>query len=375
MENSSQKSQDSIKPIRLIIAGGGTGGHIFPAIAIADAIKVIQPDAQILFIGSKGKMEMEKVPEAGYQIEGLEIAGFNRTSVLKNISLPYKLIKSFWQVKKIFSSFHPDAAIGVGGYSSFPVLRYAQLMGIKTFIHESNSFAGKSNKLIGKRADHVFVAFDNMEMFFPTSKIMVTGNPVRKDIAESTYSKVEACKYFGLNPAKKCLLIIGGSLGAKSINDEILFRLKEFRDQGIELLWQTGKNNAAYYLQNAADFKNVKVQEFIKEMAKAYAVADVVISRSGAMAVTELVITGKPAVFVPYPFASEDHQTSNALNLVKKEAACLVKDKEVPKKLYEVVIQLLDDPYKQDVFKSNLRPLALKNAAEVIAETILKNMN
>ena len=375
MKNSTQKSQDSKKPIRLIIAGGGTGGHIFPAIAIADAIKVIQPDAEILFIGSKGKMEMEKVPEAGYQIEGLEIAGFNRISVLKNISLPYKLIKSFWQVKKIFSSFHPDAAIGVGGYSSFPVLRYAQLMGIKTFIHESNSFAGKSNKLIGKRADHVFVAFDNMEMFFPASKIMVTGNPVRKDIAESTYSKVEACKYFGLNPAKKCLLIIGGSLGAKSINDEILFRLKEFRDQGIELLWQTGKNNAAYYLQNAADFKNVKVQEFIKEMAKAYAVADVVISRSGAMAVTELVITGKPAVFVPYPFASEDHQTSNALNLVKKEAACLVKDKEVPKKLYEVVIQLLDDPYKQDVFKSNLRPLALKNAAEVIAETILKNMN
>ena len=358
-----------------IIAGGGTGGHIFPAIAIANAIKQLLPDAQILFVGAKGKMEMEKVPQAGYKIEGLDIAGFNRSSLIKNIALPYKLIKSFFQVKKIINSFKPDAVIGVGGYSSFPVLRYAQTKGIATFIHESNSFAGKSNMLLAKKATMVFVASDGMEKFFPADKIVITGNPVRKQIAESTVTKKEALQFFGLDENKKTLFVVGGSLGARSINDVIASHLYDVETLNIQLIWQTGKNNAAAYIQKAKAFKNVWVSEFIKEMEMAYAAADVVISRSGAMAVTELCVSDKAVVFVPFPHAAEDHQTSNARNLVEKNAALMVKDDEVQSKLFPVATNLLFDEVQQEKLRQNIRVLAVSNADEIIAKEIIKTIN
>lgn len=359
----------------IIIAGGGTGGHIFPAIAIANALKQLHPEIEILFVGAKGKMEMEKVPQAGYRIEGIDIAGFNRSSLIKNIALPFKLIKSFFQVKKIINSFKPIAVIGVGGYSSFPVLRYAQSKGIATFIHESNSFAGKTNIMLGKKATMIFVAADGMEKFFPPEKIVVTGNPVRKQIADSTVTRSEALQFFGLDENKKTLFVVGGSLGAKSINDVIASHLYDVETLNIQLIWQTGKNNAAAYIQKAKVFQNVWVSEFIKEMEMAYAAADTVVSRAGAMAVTELCVSDKAVVFVPYPHAAEDHQTSNAKSLVDKNAALMVKDEEVQSKLFPVVSNLLFDDAMQEKLRQNIRMLAVSNADEIIAKEISKTIS
>ena len=362
------------EPVKIIIAGGGTGGHIFPAIAIANAIKQIEPKADILFVGAKGKMEMEKVPQAGYRIKGIDIAGFNRSSLIKNIGLPLKLITSFFQVRKIINAFKPVAVIGVGGYSTFPVLRYAQAKGIKTFIHESNSFAGKSNILLGKKATMVFVASEGMERFFPKDKILITGNPVRKAIAESNIEKSIALQFFGLDAAKKTLLVVGGSLGAKSINEVIAVHLQDIENLNVQLIWQTGKNNSQAYISKAKGFKNVWANEFIKEMEMAYAAADVVISRSGAMSVTELCVSEKAVVFVPFPHAAEDHQTSNAKSLVDKNAALMVKDADAPAKLFSVVIDLLFDEAKQQELRQNIRLLAVSNADEIVALEILKNI-
>ncbi|HEX3024411.1 MAG TPA: undecaprenyldiphospho-muramoylpentapeptide beta-N-acetylglucosaminyltransferase [Chitinophagaceae bacterium] len=359
----------------IIIAGGGTGGHIFPAIAIANAIKQLQPNIEILFVGANGKMEMEKVPQAGYRIKGIDIAGFNRSSLIKNIGLPFKLIKSFFQVRKIINSFKPVAVIGVGGYSSFPVLKYAQSKNIKTFIHESNSFAGKSNIMLAKNATMIFVASDGMQKFFPKDKIVVTGNPVRKSIAESKITKSEAINFFGLDENKKTLFVVGGSLGAKSINDVIAAHLSEIEKLNVQLIWQIGKNNSAAYLNNAKEFKNVFASEFIKEMEMAYAAADTVISRSGAMSVTELCVSGKAVVFVPFPHAAEDHQTSNAKNLVDKNAALMVKDSEAKEKLFSVAIELLFDDAMQQQLKQNIKLLAVNNADEIIAEEIVLSIS
>ena len=317
------------EPVKMIIAGGGTGGHIFPAIAIANAIKQLQTGVDILFVGAKGKMEMEKVPQAGYRIKGIDIAGFNRSSLIKNLGLPFKLIKSFFEVRKIINAFKPVAVIGVGGYSTFPVLRYAQSKGIKTFIHESNSFAGKSNILLGKKATMIFVASEGMEKFFPNDKIVVTGNPVRKAIVESNIERNEAVRFFGLDETKKTLMVVGGSLGAKSINEVIAAHLLDIENLQVQLIWQTGKNNSSAYISKAVGYKNVWANEFIKEMEIAYAAADVVISRAGAMSVTELCVSEKAVVFVPFPHAAEDHQTSNAKNLVDKDAALMVQDSSV----------------------------------------------
>ena len=362
------------EPVKMIIAGGGTGGHIFPAIAIANAIKQLQPGVDILFVGAKGKMEMEKVPQAGYRIKGIDIAGFNRSSLIKNLGLPFKLIKSFFEVRKIINAFKPVAVIGVGGYSTFPVLRYAQSKGIKTFIHESNSFAGKSNILLGKKATMIFVASEGMEKFFPNDKIVVTGNPVRKAIVESNIERNEAVRFFGLDETKKTLMVVGGSLGAKSINEVIAAHLLDIENLQVQLIWQTGKNNSSAYISKAVGYKNVWANEFIKEMEIAYAAADVVISRAGAMSVTELCVSEKAVVFVPFPHAAEDHQTSNAKSLVDKNAALMVKDADAKRNLFSVAIDLLFDESKQRELRQNIRLLAVSNADEIIALEILKNI-
>jgi len=360
---------------RLIIAGGGTGGHIFPAIAIANAIKKLAPQTEILFVGAQGKMEMEKVPQAGYQIKGLDIAGFNRSSLIKNIALPYKLVKSFFEVAAIFKKFKPTGVIGVGGYSSFPVLRYAQSKGIPTFIHESNSFAGKSNILLGKKATQVFTATEGMEKFFPAEKILVTGNPVRQSITAVKVSKEQALAFFGFNAGQKVVLSMGGSLGAKSINEAIDKDIDLFEQHNLQLIWQTGKPYKEKSIERARGKTNVFVNEFISNMEYAYAAADIVISRSGAMAISELCVVQKPVLFVPYPFAAEDHQTVNAKTLVNQQAAQMIKDNEALQMLVPSVITLSKDNTAQETLKQNIGKLAVNNADVRIAEAILECLN
>jgi len=356
----------------VIIAGGGTGGHIFPAIAIANALKKIDEKIEILFVGAKGKMEMEKVPEAGYKIEGLDIAGFNRSSLIKNVGLPFKLAKSFLQVRSIVKRFKPDAVIGVGGYSSYPVLRVAQAKRIPTFIHESNSFAGKSNIMLGKNATKVFTGTDGMEKFFPKEKIMVTGNPVRKSITDASVSRREGINFFSLDEAKTTVLVVGGSLGAKSINEAIDKGLDLLLDAGLQIIWQTGKPYAEKGKQRAVGKQGVWVNEFITQMEYAYAAADIVVARAGAMTVAELCVAKKPVLFVPYPFAAEDHQTVNAMALIKKNAALMVKDTEAMQKLVFMTIELAKDKGKQEELESNISKLAITNADKIIADEILK---
>ena len=359
------------KKVRIIIAGGGTGGHIFPAIAIANAIRKLLPEADFLFVGAKGKMEMEKVPQAGFNIVGLTIAGFNRSSLIKNIGLPYKLLKSFLQVKQVFKTFNPDAVIGVGGYSSFPVLRFAQSRGIMTFIHESNSFAGKANIFLAKRATKIFVATDGMEKFFPASKIMVTGNPVRQSIASHSISKEVALAQFGLSAEKKTVLSIGGSLGAKSINEAISKHIDLFETNNLQLIWQTGKPFFDEAIKHCKGKQHIYVNDFIMQMEYAYAAADMVISRSGAMAIAELCLVKKPVIFVPFPFAAEDHQTANAQNLVNKDAAMMISNNQALDKLVPAVISLSENDALRASLENNIGRLGKANADMIIAEEIL----
>ena len=356
---------------KIIIAGGGTGGHIFPAIAIANALKILDSSIDILFIGAKGKMEMEKIPQAGYSIVGLDITGFNRSSLIKNIGLPFKLLKSFFQVRNIFNSFKPTAVIGVGGYSTFPVLRFAQSKCIPTFIHESNSFAGKSNIMLGKNANKIFVAGKGMEQFFPKDKIVITGNPIRKTIAQSTVSTSEGVTFFGLDINKKTILAVGGSLGAKSINEALANHIDEFEKNNLQLIWQTGTTTFQEYKTIAEGRKNIWCNAFIKEMEMAYAAADIIISRAGAMAVAEICVAAKPTVFVPFPLAAEDHQTINAMYLVNQQAALMVNDSEAKKELVSIVIALSKDEAQQKVLSKNCQSLAVVNADEMIAKQIL----
>ena len=360
---------------KIIIAGGGTGGHIFPAIAIANALKKIDPAIGILFVGAKGKMEMEKVPQAGYKIEGIDIAGFNRSSLIKNVGLPFKLMKSFFQVRKIVGQFGPDAVVGVGGYSSFPVLRYAQAKRIPTFIHESNSFAGKSNILLGKKATNIFVAVEGMEKFFPKDKLIVTGNPVRTAIANSTVSKEQALQFFKLDSARKTVLATGGSLGAKGINEAIAEHIDEFEQAGVQLIWQTGKPFSGAAKQLAAGRRNIWTNDFISQMEFAYAAADVVISRAGAMAIAELSVLKKPVIFVPFPFAAEDHQTVNAKTLESKNAGLMVVDKEAKEKLVSAAIALAKDEQRQNLLKTEIGKLGIGDADKRIAEEVLRHID
>jgi UDP-N-acetylglucosamine--N-acetylmuramyl-(pentapeptide) pyrophosphoryl-undecaprenol N-acetylglucosamine transferase len=359
---------------KIVIAGGGTGGHIFPAIAIAQAIKKIDAGTEFLFVGANGKMEMEKVPQAGFKIEGLDIAGFNRSALLKNISLPYKLVSSFLKVRQIFKTFEPDAAIGVGGYSSFPVLRWAQHKDIPSFIHESNSFAGKANIMLGKKATGVFVATDGMEKFFPPEKITVSGNPVRKSIVQSDITRDQAIISFGLNPAKKTILVVGGSLGAKSINEAIDGGLHKLTAEGFQVIWQTGKPFVKRAREAAYGVPGVWVNEFITEMEIAYAAADLIVSRAGAMAIAEICVVKKPAIFVPYPFAAEDHQTANAKKMESKNAGLLVEDGHAVATLIPVITALMKDEERMEKMKKNLTAMSITNADEIIAQSILLKM-
>lgn len=358
---------------RIIIAGGGTGGHIFPALAIAAALKEKQPGTEILFVGAKGKMEMEKIPEAGYKIIGLTIAGYNRSSLIKNISLPFKLAQSFLQVTGILRKFKPDAVIGVGGYSSFPVLRLAQTRGIPTFVHESNSLPGKSNIILGKRATKIFVANDGMEKYFPANKTVITGNPVRSIFFEKI-SKQDALIFFGLKPDVKTIFIMGGSLGAKSINETIDKNIEAFKKNNLQLIWQTGKSFAGQAAKAEEEKNNIWTNAFITRMEYAYAAADIVVARAGAMTIAELAVAGKAAVFVPYPFASEDHQAENALALVRKEAAIMVRDADVQKHLMNTLLTLVNDEKKIHELEANILKTANEHADEAIVNEILKTI-
>jgi len=357
---------------RFIISGGGTGGHIFPAIAIARAIQQLDAAAEILFVGALGKMEMEKVPEAGFAIKGITIAGFNRSKLFDNWKLPFQLLKSFWQVKTIFSEFRPDAAIGVGGYASFPVVRYAQFKGIDNYIHESNSFAGKANIWLGKKATAVFVGTKGMERFFPAHKLIVSGNPVRQEIEFPTETKASALQFFGLSAALPVVLIMGGSLGARSINDAIASRLENLAPQ-VQIIWQTGKNNSKRYLELASGYTNVYVSEFIARMDLAYLAADMIVSRSGAMSVAEICMSGKPAILVPYPLAAEDHQTANAAYLSNQNAAILIADASADEKLVPQILTLSSDKDMQTTMGAKVTSLAIHQAGKTIAQFILTN--
>jgi len=359
--------------LRVIIAGGGTGGHIFPAVAVGHALQRLRPGTQLLFVGARGKMEMEKVPQEGFEIIGLDIVGFNRSSIWKNISLPIKLLRSRLQARGIITNFSPHAIVGVGGYASFPVLNAGQAMNIPTLIQEQNSYAGRSNKILGRRARAVCVAYKNMEQFFPKERIILTGNPVRKNISDMCGTSEESKDKFGLRPGVKTILVIGGSLGAKSINETIDARLDELMKEDVQLIWQTGKPYYEQARNRAMPYSDkVKVLDFISNMDVAYCAADVVISRAGALAIAELCIAAKPVIFVPYPFAAEDHQTSNAMALVSHDAALLVKDNDVKTDLIKKLKTLLSDNTMQEVMSTNLKAMAIRDADERIASKVIE---
>ncbi len=359
--------------MRVIISGGGTGGHIFPAIAIANAIKAKTREVEFLFVGADNRMEMEKVPEAGYEIVGLPIIGIQRSLSLKNLKIPFKLMASLKKAKQIIKEFKPDVAVGVGGYASGPLLYMANKLKIPTLIQEQNSYAGLTNKLLSKKAACICVAYDGMETFFPKEKIIKTGNPVRAEMVKIRGKEEEARLYFGLEKGKKTLLIVGGSLGAWAINEAIEGALQDLRRAGIQLVWQTGK---AFY-KRAQDAvkgieKEVKVHEFIKPMDLAYAASDLVVSRAGAMAVSELMLVHKPVIFVPLPTAAEDHQTKNAEVLVKKNAALMVENAKAKSELGEKVIKLLKDKEYLNKMSEQMRQLGINNAADRIADEVIK---
>ncbi len=359
--------------MKIIISGGGTGGHIYPAIAIANQLKSIDPATQILFVGAEGKMEMEKVPKAGYQIIGLPIVGIQRSLSVSNLLFPVKLIRSLLKAREVVKNFEPDVAVGVGGFASGPLLMIASLMGVPTLIQEQNSHAGITNKLLAKRAKKVCVAYPNMETFFPPNKIKFTGNPVRKDILDIGNKQQVAYSHFGLNPNIKTLLVIGGSLGAKTINESIEAGLETIVKAGYQILWQTGKPYFEKAKKAATIFQtNVVVFDFIYEMDLAYAAADVVVSRAGALSVSELCLVSKPAILVPFPYAAEDHQTQNAMSLVNQNAALIVKDQDAKNQLVTAILALLVDIKKQQELSKNIRTFAKPNAAQEIAEEVIK---
>jgi UDP-N-acetylglucosamine--N-acetylmuramyl-(pentapeptide) pyrophosphoryl-undecaprenol N-acetylglucosamine transferase len=357
--------------MRFIISGGGTGGHIYPAIAIAEAIKKQMPEAEFLFIGAKGKMEMEKVPQAGYKIEGLWISGFQRKELWKNISLPFKILFSMIKVWGIISKFKPDAVIGVGGYASGVALKVAGWRKIPTLIHEQNSFAGKTNQLLAKSATKICVAYDGMERFFPKEKLILTGNPVRQDILDISSKKEEGLKHYGFSTDKKVIMVTGGSLGAKTINESIGNNLQQLAEANVQIIWQVGKFYFETYSPIAAGRPAVKVLGFIDRMDLAYAAADLVIARAGALTISELCASGKAAILIPSPNVAEDHQTANAISLVKKDAAVLVKDAEAREILIAKALDLLGDNDKIKELETNIKKLAMPDAAERIAKECL----
>lgn len=361
--------------LRIIISGGGTGGHIFPAISIANAIKQLEPTANILFVGALGRMEMQRVPDAGYDIKGLPVCGFDRKHLWKNIKVLYKLWQSRRLAKAIIKEFKPNAAVGVGGYASGPTLNQCASLGVPYLIQEQNSYAGVTNKLLAKRASKICVAYEGMDRFFPRDKIILTGNPVRQNILQNNISKADARKAFQLDPEKKTILIIGGSLGARTINESILQHLSDIRNSDVQFIWQTGKvykEAIAKRLEGKEPLANLHVTDFISDMASAYAAADMVISRAGASSISEFCLLGMPVILVPSPNVAEDHQTKNALALVNKQAAVYVKDAEAPEKLINTALSIVNDESKLNELHQNILGMALKNSAERIAEEVLK---
>lgn len=362
--------------LRVIISGGGTGGHIFPAVSIANEIKAKRPDAKILFVGAEGRMEMQRVPAAGYPIKGLPIAGFNRKNLLKNIPVLFKIMESRRMARRILRDFRPQVAVGVGGYASGPTLNVAESMGIPTLLQEQNSYAGVTNKLLAKKARKICVAYDGMSRFFPADKILFTGNPVRQNLLEGTVQKDDAVRSFGLVPGKRTILVIGGSLGARTLNESILGNLPLVKQQNnVQFVWQTGK----YYssaIKEELDRRgcpdNLKVMDFIADMKQAYAAADLVISRAGAGSISEFCLLGKPVILVPSPNVAEDHQTKNALALVQKNAALYVPDTEARRSLLPLAINTVADHEKLESLSRNIIQLARPNAASDIADEVIK---
>ncbi|KAA0990220.1 undecaprenyldiphospho-muramoylpentapeptide beta-N-acetylglucosaminyltransferase [Dyadobacter aurulentus] len=361
-------------PRKVIISGGGTGGHIYPAIAIADALRKKDPELEVLFVGALGKMEMEKVPRAGYEIVGLPIAGIKRALSIDNLALPFKMVNSLLKAKSIIRRFQPDVAVGVGGFASGPLLMMASFEGIPTLIQEQNSYAGITNKFLAKKAAKICVAYPGMEGFFPKEKITVLGNPVRSDIVDVSSKRRQGFAHFGLQEDKKTLFVMGGSLGARSINESLNEGLARFLDEGYQVLWQTGRNyiDTAKLAIETLHTDAIKAFDFIYTMDLAYAIADVVVSRAGALSVSELCLAAKPAILIPFPAASEDHQTKNALALVEQDAAWLVKDEVARKQLVTKSLELLGDIGQQENLKTNIRKLAKPTAADDIAEEVLK---
>ena len=372
MSKSKSKKVRSYK--RIIISGGGTGGHIFPAIAIANALKKLDPATKILFVGAKGRMEMERVPAAGYEIVGLNIQGIQRKSILKNLMLPFKLIGSILKSMRIIRDFRPDAAVGVGGYASGPLLYAASLKGIPYLIQEQNSFAGVTNKRLGKKAKKICVAFDGMEQFFPADRIVKTGNPVRRESVDINGKRDEAFKEFKLSPDKRTIVVIGGSLGARTLNNSVLSHLQKIEDADVQLIWQTGKHYYDDVRQqlNNGNSENIRVLEFLNRMDLAYAAADVIVSRAGAGTIAELCVVGKPVILVPSPNVAEDHQTKNAKALLQNEACEYVADRKAVNDLIDTALGLLNDEKKKKILSENISKLALPDADEVIAKEVIQ---
>lgn len=362
--------------LRIIISGGGTGGHIFPAISIANAIKAKRPDAKILFVGALGKMEMQRVPAAGYEIKGLPICGFDRKHLLKNVVVLFKIWKSERMAKRIIKNFKPMAAVGVGGFASGPTLNMCAAKGIPCLIQEQNSYAGVTNKLLAKKATKICVAYDNMERFFPKDKIVMTGNPVRQNVLNVKLTRQEARKAFGLDPDKKTILLVGGSLGARTVNESVRQHFDTVKaNPDIQFIWQTGK----YYneeMKQALDaygpLPNLKQMDFIADMGAAYKASDLVISRAGASSISEFCLIGKPVILVPSPNVAEDHQTKNAMALVNKNAAVYVKDSEAPDVLLKQAISIVRDDKQLASLAQNIAKLGLKDSADIIADEVIK---
>ncbi len=361
-----------MKPVRIIISGGGTGGHIFPAISIANAIKEKNPEADILFVGAESRMEMEKVPAAGYPIVGLPVSGFDRKNPLRNIQVLFRLCKSLIKARKTIRDFRPDVVVGVGGYASGPTLWMASHLGIPTLIQEQNSYAGVTNKLLASKASAICVAYEGMERFFPKDKIILTGNPVRQELLNTPMTPQEARSFFGLDPDKKTLLVIGGSLGARTINESIATQLDAIAAQSVQLIWQTGKwyDPQAQKLLAGGKYPNVAQMPFIAQMAIAYRAADLIISRAGASSISELCLLGKPSILVPSPNVAEDHQTKNALALQEKEAAFMVPDNQAREQLVPLALSTLKNDTHLQALSQQVSQLAQPRSAERIAEII-----
>ena len=365
-------SKNNLSP-RVIVSGGGTGGHIFPAISIANAVKERWPNAEILFVGAESRMEMERVPAAGYKIIGLPVAGFDRKNLLKNIPVVFKLLKSVRMAKKIVKDFKPDIAVGVGGYASGPILKAASSCGVPTLIQEQNSYAGVTNKMLAEKASRICVAYEGMERFFPKDKIVITGNPCRQDLVVSAENKKNGIEFFNLDPDKKTILMVGGSLGARTLNESIVGAFPEIAKSNVQVIWQCGK----YYFNDMLKLKsegkipaNVQLLDFISRMDYAYSVADLIISRAGAGSISEFCLLEKPVVLVPSPNVAEDHQTRNAEALANKDAAIMISDAEAPAKLFETALALVDNDEQMKSLSKNIAKLAQHDSAKRIVEEI-----